>query len=48
MVKKKDEDIKKKNPVTASREMFSLCSSHNIRYPKGARCPKCVNEAKKK
>ncbi|WP_189836377.1 hypothetical protein [Sulfuriferula multivorans] len=42
-------DIKKRpERLIESRDTFMLCSTHNIRYPKGAACPACVSEIKKR
>lgn len=40
----------KKRPVriTASRDTFMLCTTHNLPFPKGAACPACANKAKQK
>jgi len=40
--------IQKPRRITASRDTFMLCSTHNIRFPKGATCPACAGEAKRR
>lgn len=34
--------------ITASRDTFMLCTTHNLRFPKGAACPACASKAKRK
>lgn len=43
-----DDDKKKKNRKLFTEELqFSLCPTHNQRYPKGGSCPKCEQQRSK-